>query len=66
MKRSAWWNLLLVVPFITLFPGTYNSLEPHIFGMPFFYGYQLVWTIGCGVILYIYILATRKGDSDAR
>ncbi|HEY5341411.1 MAG TPA: DUF3311 domain-containing protein [Candidatus Aquilonibacter sp.] len=67
MKRSAWWNLLLLVPFIaTLFPGLYNRLEPYIFGMPFFYAYQLIWTIGCGVLLAIYIALVREGESDAR
>lgn len=67
MKRSAWWNLLLLVPFIaTLFPGLYDTLEPHIFGMPFFYAYQLIWTIGCGVLLLVYITVTREGGPDAR
>jgi hypothetical protein len=67
MKRSAWWNLLLLVPFVaTLYPGFYNRLEPYMFGMPFFYAYQLIWTIGCGVLLIVYILATREGGSNVR
>jgi hypothetical protein len=66
MKRSAWWNLLLLVPFAaTLFPGFYNQLDPRLFGMPFFYWYQLVWTIGAGVVLLIYIAAVRGGERDA-
>jgi peptidoglycan/LPS O-acetylase OafA/YrhL len=64
MKRNAWWNVLLVVPFIaTLFPGLYNALEPRAFGMPFFYWYQLVWTILAGVLLAIYIAVKRGGEN---
>ena len=67
MKRRAWWNLLLLVPFAaTLFPGIYNRIEPHLFGMPFFYAYQLVWTLLCGVLLAIYLGVMRSGGSDAR
>jgi hypothetical protein len=67
MKRNAWWNVLLLIPFIaTLFPGFYNQLDPRLFGMPFFYWYQLAWTIGSGVLLAIYIAVTRGGASDAR
>ncbi|HUZ48527.1 MAG TPA: DUF3311 domain-containing protein [Candidatus Dormibacteraeota bacterium] len=66
MKSSKLWYGLLVIPFIaTLFPGLYNRLEPHIFGMPFFYAYQLIWTVFCGVILAIFIFATRE-KTDAR
>jgi hypothetical protein len=67
MKRSAWWNLLLLVPFVaTLFPGFYNRLDPPLFGMPFFYWYQLLWTVGAGVVLLIYIAVIGGGKRDAR
>ena len=66
MKRSSWWNVLLLVPFIaTLFPGLYNRMEPQLFGMPFFYWYQLAWTIGSGIVLAIFIAVTRTGERDA-
>ena len=66
MKRSAWWNLLLLIPLIaTLFPALYNKMEPELFGMPFFYWYQLVWTIGAGVVLVIYIALAHGGERDA-
>ncbi|HUA09986.1 MAG TPA: DUF3311 domain-containing protein [Candidatus Acidoferrales bacterium] len=66
MKAKAWWNVLLLVPFIaTLFPALYNSLEPQLFGMPFFYWYQLAWTIGSGILLAIYIAIIRGGERDA-
>lgn|GEM_PF-1308827 len=67
MKRNAWANILLLIPFVaTLFPGMYNRLEPHLFGMPFFYWYQLVWTIGSGVVLTIYIAIVHGGETNAR
>lgn len=67
MKRKSWAHILLVIPFIaTLFPALYNSLEPRLFGMPFFYWYQLAWTIGSGLLLAIYIGLTRGGATDGR
>ncbi|HTZ56326.1 MAG TPA: DUF3311 domain-containing protein [Candidatus Acidoferrum sp.] len=67
MKRNAWANILLLIPFVaTLFPALYNSLEPRLFGMPFFYWYQLVWTIGSGLVLALYIAIVRGGERDAR
>ena len=66
MKPSAWWNLLLLVPFIaTLFPGFYNRIDPVVWGMPFFYWYQLAWTIGSGLLLVIYIALVRGGQDRA-
>ncbi len=36
------WNWLLVIPLIaTLIPPFYNRLQPDLFGIPFFYWYQL-------------------------
>jgi Protein of unknown function (DUF3311) len=64
-ERRSWWYLILAVPFVaTLFPGFYNHLEPHVFGIPFFYAYQLAWTIGTGILLAIFIAGI--GGSDAR
>jgi Protein of unknown function (DUF3311) len=66
MKRTAWWNLLLLVPFAaTLFPALYNKVDPPLWGMPFFYWYQLVWTVGAGVVLVIFIAVTRGGEHRA-
>ncbi|HEX8806516.1 MAG TPA: DUF3311 domain-containing protein [Candidatus Aquilonibacter sp.] len=67
MKRNSWAYILLVIPFIAvLFPALYNHLEPRLFGMPFFYWYQLAWTIGAGVLLTIFIAVTRGGASNVR
>jgi hypothetical protein len=61
--RRHWWNLLLVAPFVgTLWVPFYNSLEPRVFGIPFFYWYQFVW-VGIGAILTaIVYFATRETE----
>ena len=42
--RNRAWLWLLLVPFIALFwVPFYNSVEPTLFGIPFFYWYQFLW-----------------------
>jgi hypothetical protein len=66
MKPFAWWNVLLIAPFVaTLLPGLYNFAEPQLFGMPFFYWWQLAWTIISGLMLALYIAVKRGGSSNA-
>ena len=48
------------------FPQLYNQLDPPLFGMPFFYWYQLAWTIGSGVTARDLHRVTRGGASNAR
>ena len=44
--RRALRALLLLLPFVgTLLPFLYNRAEPALFGMPFFYWYQLAWVL---------------------
>jgi hypothetical protein len=39
-------TLLLLVPFIALlWVPFYNSIEPAIWGVPFFYWYQFLWVV---------------------
>jgi uncharacterized membrane protein YhdT len=48
-KRSDWsaWYLLFVLEFgLVLWPPFYNRMDPTLFGMPFFYWYQL----GCVLV----------------
>lgn len=64
MKRRAWYALLLL-PFAgTLIPPLYNRLEPELFGLPFFYWYQLLWVILTSALLGIVVVATRKPSDD--
>jgi hypothetical protein len=44
--RFSLWNLLLLVPFVALlWVPFYNSIEPSLWGIPFFYWYQFLWVI---------------------
>jgi len=55
-------NLLLLIPLVgTLPPMFYNSVDPKIGGMPFFYWYQLLWIPISVAITYVVYQATR-GD----
>jgi hypothetical protein len=65
--RAALWHLLLVVPFIaTLWVPFYNSLEPRVFGIPYFYVYQFAW-IGISVVLTVVVyFATKSKGGPAR
>ncbi len=57
-KSRHWPRLLLVIPFIALlYPPFYSMLEPTLFGMPFFYWYQLAWILLTALIIgLIYLL----------
>ena len=57
-KPVAWARLLLIIPFIAmLWVPSYNSAEPSWAGVPFFYWYQLLWSlIGAVIIAFVYRL----------
>lgn len=59
-RRARWARLLLLVPFIAvLWVPFYNRVEPALFGVPFFYWYQLVWIpLTAIVISTVYWLET--------
>jgi hypothetical protein len=62
--RRGWYALLLVLPFVgTLIPPIYNHARPALFGMPFFYWYQLAWVLVTGALLGLYVVLTRE-DRD--
>ncbi len=50
------WNWLLLVPLAAvLIPPFYNRLTPELFGVPFFYWYQLAAVfigVACTVVVY--------------
>lgn len=38
--------LLLLVPFVALlWVPSYDRIDPQLFGIPFFYWYQMAWTL---------------------
>jgi hypothetical protein len=50
------WYWLLLVPLLgTLVPPIYNSADPRLIGIPFFYWYQMVWialSVTCTLVVY--------------
>src|ERR1051325_7540262 len=60
-RRSgwSWWYLLFIIQFVAvLWPPFYNRLEPTLWGVPFFYWYQLAWVIIGAVLTAIVYFAT--------
>ncbi len=57
-RPVGWARLLLLIPFIAvLWVPFYNSIEPALAGVPFFYWYQLLWIIvGAVIIIIVYRL----------
>ena len=59
------WYALLALPFVgTLIPQFYNHAEPALFGLPFFYWYQLLWVVITSALLGIVFVATREPEDD--
>ena len=50
------WNLVLAVPFVALlWVPFYNSIEPTLWGVPFFYWYQFLWVFfTSGLIILVH------------
>jgi len=55
-------GLILLVGIVApLLVGTYASVEPRLFGFPFFYWYQLLWVfIAAGLVGLSYLLLKRE------
>ena len=58
------WNWLLLVPILAvMWPPLYNRDDPELFGIPFFYWYQLaVIPVGVACTALVYRATTRRGD----
>lgn len=62
-QRRRLWNLLLLAPFVgTLWVPFYNSLEPRLGGIPFFYWYQFAWIAVSAALTAIVYFATGEDD----
>jgi Protein of unknown function (DUF3311) len=62
-KRGAWswWYLLFVIQFaVALYPPLFNKIEPTLFGIPFFYWFQLAWVFGSAILTGIVYAATKE------
>ena len=55
-QAPRWPNLLLAIPFVALlWVPFYNSIEPAIWGVPFFYWYQFVWVfVTSGIVILVH------------
>jgi hypothetical protein len=56
-----WPRALLALPFIAaLWVPSYNTIDPALGGIPFFYWYQLAWIlIGAAIVLIVYAIETK-------
>ena len=56
------WYLLLVLPLIgTLIPPIYNTKDPTVIGIPFFYWYLLLW-VPLSVLCTVTFYRATRGD----
>jgi Protein of unknown function (DUF3311) len=54
------WYWLLLIPFLALlYPPLYSHLHPSLFGIPFFYWYQVVWLVITAAITTLVFRRTR-------
>lgn len=57
--RLSPWNLLLLVPFLMLITPWFNSVEPRLFGLPFFYWAQFAF-VPVGVVCVAIVHVTTR------
>lgn len=57
-------RLLLLLPFAgLLLVPLYNGLTPKLWGIPYFYWYQLAWVPVTSLLLWIVDRATRSANA---
>jgi hypothetical protein len=63
-RSNAWYGLLLVPLVGLLIPPIYNHEDPVLFGIPFFYWYQLLWVpVSAAVTYTVYRRTTPRSES---
>jgi Protein of unknown function (DUF3311) len=61
------WYLLLLLPFIgVLWVPLYNSLEPTLAGIPYFYWYQFLWVLISAIVTAVVYFVTREPEVVGR
>jgi Protein of unknown function (DUF3311) len=58
--------LLLAECLVILIPSVYGRAAPKLFGIPFFYWFQLLWIIVAMVVTGIAYVLVERADADAR
>ncbi|KTC68920.1 hypothetical protein Lbir_2453 [Legionella birminghamensis] len=65
-KPKKRWYWLLLIPNLAVLPlPWYNRLNPTLFGMPFFYWYQLLWIFLGAIIVAIVYWMTEDSDTES-
>ncbi|MGH3629856.1 MAG: DUF3311 domain-containing protein [Sciscionella sp.] len=60
------WNLLLLVPFLMLVTPWFNTVEPRLFGLPFFYWSQFVFVpVGVVCVAIVYAMTRDRTTTVA-
>jgi hypothetical protein len=60
-RKRRWLLPLIFIPFFgALWVPSYNTLEPTLAGIPFFYWYQMAWIIISAAITTLVYLATEQ------
>jgi hypothetical protein len=61
--RTSWLRVLLILPVIgALAVPFYNRIDPALFGVPFFYWWQLLWIVLCTVCIGIVFLVENRPE----
>jgi hypothetical protein len=61
MAHNRWWQLLLALPFVGLICGPlYAARSPEIFGLAFFYPYELAWVLATVVLSWVVYRPARE------
>jgi|KBSSwiStaDraftv2_1062776.scaffolds.fasta_scaffold216930_2 hypothetical protein len=61
-ERNKGWYWLFLLPFFgVFFPFVYNTNDPELIGIPFFYWYQMLW-VPLTVILTVVVYLKTRGD----
>jgi len=59
--RGRGWYLLFIIVFaMVLWPPFYNKIEPTLWGIPFFYWYQMLCVLVSAVITAFIYMRTRE------
>jgi hypothetical protein len=61
-SRGLYW--LLLIPFLgVLFPWIFNTDSPELFGIPFFWWYQMAWVpVSAILTVLVYRSTTQRGS----
>jgi hypothetical protein len=57
------WNLLLLVPLISIVPPLFNMAEPRLGGLPFFYWFQIA-IVPVGILCTVAVHRMTRGVDD--